>query len=436
MKKDSLSEFHEVIKQLRGPTGCPWDRKQSHESLMPFAIEETAEFLDEVESKDDLKMKDELGDMLLQIVLHATIAEERGAFTLEDVIHAIHEKMVRRHPHVFGDEKITQVEEVLGVWQKVKQLEGAKPKSKIGRKPNHYPALLRVHEMTELAGKLGFDWPNAESVVDKIDEELAELKEAMLTDDEAHIDEELGDLLFVVANLARVRKRENAEKILQKSIRKFERRFGFIEAQLASLNRTFEDCSLVELDALWDRAKMFERASKKEEYFEIVDSKNDVIGQALRSACHGDPSLIHRSVHVVVFHPEKDSILLQKRSAQKDVQPNKWDTAVGGHLAVGENYETAARREMSEELGLPEHLPLIKLFDTQIRNSIESENIRTFACEYAGPFILQTSEVDEVRFFTRDELKTIVDLDDNSFTPNLKSELQQLLTSVKPLFEK
>jgi isopentenyldiphosphate isomerase len=159
------------------------------------------------------------------------------------------------------------------------------------------------------------------------------------------------------------------------------------------------------------------------EIFDIVDSEGAVIGSAPRSECHGNPSLVHRTAHVVVFSSD-GSILLQKRAADKDIQPGKWDTAVGGHLALGEDYETAARRELAEELGLPENTPLRFLFDSRIRNEIESENVRVFATVHDGPFLFQKSEIDEVRFWSEDEIAAV--LGKGVLTPNLEAEVGEL----------
>lgn len=159
-----------------------------------------------------------------------------------------------------------------------------------------------------------------------------------------------------------------------------------------------------------------------DELFDIVDEAGNVIGTAARSECHGNPSLIHRTAHVVVIHPDGKRILLQKRRMDKDIQPGKWDTAVGGHLDHGEDFETAARREMREELGLSPDLPLRFLFDAKIRNSVESENVRVFSAVSAGPFHFQRSEIDEVRFFTLMELSEY----SSNFTPNLVQELEKL----------
>lgn len=161
-----------------------------------------------------------------------------------------------------------------------------------------------------------------------------------------------------------------------------------------------------------------------EELFETVDETGKVTGTAPRSECHGNPALIHRCAHVAVYHPD-GRILLQKRSNAKDIQPGKWDTAVGGHLAVGEDFESGARREMNEELGLATDTPLEFLFDSQIRNEIESENVRVFSAVSAGPFDFDRNEISEVRFWTRKELEDSGDRDD--FTPNLKAELKKLL---------
>ena len=160
-----------------------------------------------------------------------------------------------------------------------------------------------------------------------------------------------------------------------------------------------------------------------DETFETVDEDNRVVGTAKRSECHGNPSLIHRTAHVIVFHPD-GRVLLQKRSMEKDIQPGKWDTSVGGHLMPGEDFEAAARREMAEELGTPSSFPLRRLFDSKIRNSIESENTRVFSAAYAGPFDFPESEIDEVRFWTACELRKGMATD--TFTPNLIAELEKL----------
>lgn len=168
--------------------------------------------------------------------------------------------------------------------------------------------------------------------------------------------------------------------------------------------------------------------NSEQEVFEIVDENDKVVGTALRSECHGNPSLIHRTAHVVVFNSD-GRILLQKRSSGKDIQPGKWDTAVGGHLMPGEDYLSAARREMSEELGIPENLPMEYLFDSKIRNDIESENIRVFATVFDGPFSFPQEEIEELRFWSQAEI--LQEINGDSFTPNLKLELEKLIKANK-----
>ena len=164
----------------------------------------------------------------------------------------------------------------------------------------------------------------------------------------------------------------------------------------------------------------------KEEYFDIYDEQGNHIGTAPRRVCHGDPTLIHRTAHVVVIHPETGFVLLQKRSMTKDIQPGKWDTAVGGHLRPGEDYEAAARREMNEELGLPLSTPLAFCFDDRIRNQVESENVRVFRTEAAGPFDFQREEIDDVRFWSMTEIASELAAGGETFTPNLRRELTLL----------
>lgn len=255
-----IEKLHNVLRTLRSPEGCPWDRKQTHESLLPFAIEECAEFMDSVEEGDVAGMKEELGDMLMHIVLHSVIAEERGAFTFDDVVEGITEKMIRRHPHVFGSAPVlTDADEVPGVWEKIKADERERQQkvrtSILDGLPRNLPALTRAHKICEKAAKVGFDWPNTDGVLEKLSEEWTELQEALSSDDEAHIDEELGDLLFVLTSLARLRKRGTAEQLLHKTLEKFRYRFGYIERRLAEEGRSPEQSSLAEMEALWQQAK-------------------------------------------------------------------------------------------------------------------------------------------------------------------------------------
>lgn len=258
---EGILELLRVMKCLRAPDGCPWDRIQTHETLMPFIMEECAEFLDAVAASDDANMREELGDVLMQVVLHSVIAEERGKFTFADVVEDISHKMISRHPHVFGngEVKVEKADDVLKVWEKVKAKEknhAPDPtKSLLDGVPLHAPALLQAEKLQKKAAKVGFDWEKEEDVLAKVGEEYEELKEAFARGDEAHIDEEIGDLLFAVANLTRFRKRRSAEMLLAEASGKFKRRFQYMEKILAEKGRSWEEYSLPELDLFWEEAK-------------------------------------------------------------------------------------------------------------------------------------------------------------------------------------
>ncbi len=261
----SLQELVDVMRRLRGPDGCPWDRKQTHKTLKPHLMEECGEFLDSVEDSDDAGMMEELGDILMHVVLHSVMAEERGAFSFEDVAKVSVEKMRRRHPHVFGDAVVSSSEEVVGLWEEIKrrekEREGKSPaKSALDGVPRHCPALLQAEKLQRKAAKLGFDWSDPSQIIDKVEEELEELKSAMKDADSGKADEELGDILFAVVNLARFRGRDSSEELLARTNAKFSRRFRHIERRVAEQGRRLEDCSLAEMDALWDEAKSLERA--------------------------------------------------------------------------------------------------------------------------------------------------------------------------------
>ncbi len=256
-----LDKLVEVMKVLRSPEGCPWDRKQTTQSLVPYAIEETAEFMESAEDLDVEGMKEELGDMLMHIVLHSVIAEENGWFTIEDVIDGIVKKMVRRHPHVFGDQpKVDSAEEIPGLWEQIKKTE--KPtefKSVLGKYPRHYPALLRAQKIKEKASKVGFDWTNITGVKEKVLEEWNELLEALESDDQAHIDEEFGDVLFVLMCMVSHGSQVPAEVLLRQACEKFERRFHFIEKFLIANGQNIHETPLDELESLWQAAKKTEK---------------------------------------------------------------------------------------------------------------------------------------------------------------------------------
>lgn len=256
-----IQRLVEVMRRLRAPDGCPWDRKQTHESLKKNLIEEASEFLDAIDEADDAHMKEELGDLLMQAVLHAVIAEERSAFNFEDVAHDITEKMIRRHPHVFGDEKVESVDDVLTLWQNVKKEEknGQVPTSVLARIPHSLPGLMRAEKMQRKAAEVSFDWKEERDVRAKLEEEFKEVCAAFQSGNEDAIDEELGDLMFTIVNLARFRKRATAEELLQRSSDKFQRRFQYLESRLADAGKTPQDVTPEELDALWNEAKLAEK---------------------------------------------------------------------------------------------------------------------------------------------------------------------------------
>lgn len=258
-----MDDFIAVMKKLRAPDGCPWDRKQTHHSLMPFLMDECGELLDAIAAEDDENFREELGDVLMHIVLHANMAEERGAFTFEEVVKGITAKMISRHPHVFGAEAVTTAEEVVGLWERVKAKEknhAPDPdKSILDGVANHCPALLQAEKVQKKAAKVGFDWTEQTQIVDKIAEECNELREAVQNGDEEHIDEELGDLLFAAANLSRFRKRDSAELLLARATAKFKRRFAQIEQKIKAEGRTPGDYTPEQLNILWNEVKQTEK---------------------------------------------------------------------------------------------------------------------------------------------------------------------------------
>ncbi|TCS94289.1 nucleoside triphosphate pyrophosphohydrolase [Hazenella coriacea] len=252
----------QVIAHLRSPEGCPWDRKQTHESLRPYLIEETYEFLEAVADQDVEAMADELGDVLLQVMLHSQIASEEGTFDIYEVIERLTDKMIRRHPHVFGDQVAETAEDVKQKWEQIKKKERSdqaiSPSSELDQIPKGLPAILKAYELSKKAAKMGFDWDRTEEVVEKVEEELQELMAAQ-TDEER--EDELGDLLFVlIGSLSRFMK-VHPELALIRSIRKFEGRFRYVEEQAMQSGRSFNDYSMEKLDTWWNEAKKLEAES-------------------------------------------------------------------------------------------------------------------------------------------------------------------------------
>ena len=249
-----LDELIKIMSALRGKKGCPWDREQTMESLKPFIVEEAYEVLEAIDEKDPEHVKEELGDLLFQIVFQCQIAKEKGDFDMADVIEKIGRKMIARHPHVFGDADYKTSAEVLVHWEAQKKREGKQRESLLEGVPKTLPSLLRAHRLQDRAARVGFDWDKVGDVMKKLDEEIGEFKEAMENKKEDAIEEELGDVLFMLVNISRFIG-VNPEDALRKTISKFISRFRYIEMAAADSGRTLSDMSLAEMDALWDEAK-------------------------------------------------------------------------------------------------------------------------------------------------------------------------------------
>ncbi len=259
----SFESFAEIVAHLRAPDGCPWDREQTHETLRKHLLEESYEAISAIDSGDFADMREEFGDLLLQIVLHAQIANEEGQFNVNQVVHGIHSKIVRRHPHVFGELELDGVDGVLANWEKLKEkerkelaLSGAEGKKQekglLDGVPVALPALNQAQEYQDRAARVGFDWPEIEGVLEKITEEINEVKQAT---NEAELTSELGDLLFALVNLARWKK-VDAESALRGTNMKFKKRFGYVEKGAKAQGRELSSLTLEEMDKLWNEAKI------------------------------------------------------------------------------------------------------------------------------------------------------------------------------------
>ncbi len=244
----------EIMARLR--RSCPWDREQTHESLVRYLVEETFEVVEAIESRDEDNICEELGDLLFQVVFHAQLGTERGKFSVADVIDGLSNKMIRRHPHVFGDVAVANVDQVWANWEQLKSLEksGQNRSSKLDGIPEGLGALARGQKMQEKAARVGFDWTAAYEITAKLAEEMRELAEARSAGDAAHVREELGDVLFTVVNLAR-RLGVDGEGAMRDANRKFERRFRHMEMNALALGRPLAEMSIVELESLWQQAK-------------------------------------------------------------------------------------------------------------------------------------------------------------------------------------
>ncbi|MDO8681986.1 MAG: nucleoside triphosphate pyrophosphohydrolase [Armatimonadota bacterium] len=253
---DEFQKLVDVVAELRSEHGCPWDRKQNHESLRRFAIEETYEVIEAIDHGSDSKLKEELGDFILQALLHAQIAKERGAFDIADVCAVIREKLLRRHPHVFGEVEVSTVDDVVHNWEAIKSAEPGYEdrKSVLDGIPKSLPALIRAAEMSKRASKVGFDWPDISQILEKLNEETTELSEAIESGDTSHVKREVGDLLFVIVNIARFLDID-PEESLREMLERFSTRFRCIEDRAKSTGRKVSDMTLEEMDAVWDEAK-------------------------------------------------------------------------------------------------------------------------------------------------------------------------------------
>jgi tetrapyrrole methylase family protein / MazG family protein len=253
----------EIMDKLRDPGGCPWDREQTLKTLTPYLLEEAHEVIEAIESGDSQHHKEELGDLLFQVIFQSRIAREEGKFDFAQVCDAISDKLTRRHPHVFGDVTVSGSGEVVKNWERIKADErrekGQPARSAIGGVPVSLPALVRGERLTEKAAAVGFDWPDSAGVLSKIREELEELEDAMRSGQSSAVEHELGDVLFALANLGRWVK-VHPEEALRGALRRFESRFHFIESQLAQRGRSPRESTLQEMDALWDEAKEREKS--------------------------------------------------------------------------------------------------------------------------------------------------------------------------------
>lgn len=261
-----LERLQKLMAQLRGPGGCPWDREQNHKSILSCLLDETYEFLSAVEENDQELMKEELGDLLLQIVFHSQMAQEKGNFDLEDVARSINDKLIRRHPHVFGTTKVNTSQEVLTNWEIIKKNEKGKEsrKSIVDGIEKNLPALFKAEKVQRRVGRVGFDWQEIQPVLEKVEEEFGEFKQALLDNDLDSASEELGDILFALVNVGRHRN-ICAEYALQNTVEKFCRRFRFIEKRCLEDNVSLKDAPLEVLDTYWEEAKKSKEGRKSRE---------------------------------------------------------------------------------------------------------------------------------------------------------------------------
>ena len=253
---NSLSKLIKITETLMGDDGCPWDKVQTRESLKPYLVEETYEVLEALDENDPEKIKDELGDLLYQILFHSKISSLKGEFDFRDVIDNLSEKMVRRHPHVFKGGKLNTPDQVIGQWEEIKNKENnkANQKSILDSIPINLPSLIKAQKLQKKAAKEGFDWEQINDVFDKLDEEIKEFKEAVLKKKNTDIQSEIGDIIFVITNIAKFYE-VDAEEALRSTNNKFIKRFQYIEQKIEGKGKTLKDCPLEEMERYWQEAK-------------------------------------------------------------------------------------------------------------------------------------------------------------------------------------
>jgi tetrapyrrole methylase family protein / MazG family protein len=255
---EKFQKLVDIMARLRAPGGCPWDREQTFDSIKPYTLEETYEVLDAIDRRAWSELSEELGDFMLQAVFYGEIAAEQNLFSIDDALDAINSKLVRRHPHVFGEESAASADDVKRIWGQVKAAEkedkGKQAESLLSPVPRALPALVEAQQIASRAAGAGFDWENPEQVLEKLHEELAEFDVARKNKAHEEMEDELGDLLFVLVNLARFVK-VDPEQALRRTNAKFRERFGFIERKLAERGRKLEDSNIAEMEELWQQAK-------------------------------------------------------------------------------------------------------------------------------------------------------------------------------------
>jgi len=251
----SFNRLCDIVAKLRAPGGCPWDREQTHESLLPATIEEAYEVAEAARTKNDAHFREELGDLLLLVVMHAEIARESSRFKIDNVIAEITEKLIRRHPHVFGESNARDAGAVLKQWEAIKREEKKSDQHYLASLPNALPALMRAQKAQSKVARVNFDWTELDDVIAKVEEEVGELKNAIKSEEQESIEDEIGDLLFAVVNLARKCKLD-AETALHAATNKFVGRFNLLEDELRSRGKKLGDVNLAELDDIWNQIKM------------------------------------------------------------------------------------------------------------------------------------------------------------------------------------